>query len=176
LILSSATPAIESYYRALTGEYTLLHLPKRINGAPMPEVSIIDMRKELYNGNRSPISRALKDAVRARIDRGEQSVLFLNRRGFNTYIFCRDCGHIETCPNCEVSLTYHVEQKTLRCHYCGYSKPIPTTCPECGGKRIKYMGTGTEKIEQQVAELFPDARILRLDSDTARAKGAYERF
>lgn len=176
LVLASATPSIESYYNGLNEIYEIIRLPKRINDISMPIVSITDMRKELYNGNRSPISRALNKKIADRLEKKEQTVLFLNRRGYNTYVFCRSCGYIEKCPNCEVSLTYHIDSGTLICHYCGHKKQVPQLCPECHSQKIKYMGTGTEKIQQHVQSLFPDARVLRLDSDTARSKGAYERI
>ncbi|MFA0815855.1 MAG: primosomal protein N' [Anaerofustis sp.] len=174
LILSSATPSPETYWKALSGQYHLLHLPNRANGTPLPAISMIDMRAELYSGNRTPISRALKTKIKDRLQKKEQIVLFLNRRGYNTYVFCRSCGYIEKCPNCDVSLTYHIHDQSMSCHYCGYKKQMPQTCPSCGSEKIKHMGTGTEKIEQFIKQLFPSARVLRLDSDTARYKGAYE--
>ena len=176
LVLSSATPSIETYYKGLNGIYEILRLPDRVNNAPMPTVSIIDMRDELYHGNRSPISRILQDKIEERLANEEQIVLFLNRRGYNTYVFCRDCGYIEKCPHCEVSLTYHNNSSTMICHYCGFKKEVPTVCPDCGSKRIKYMGTGTQKIQEYVQQIFPEARVLRLDSDIARSKGSYERI
>ncbi len=176
LVLASATPSIESYYNGLNEIYEIIRLPKRINDISMPIVSITDMRKELYSGNRSPVSRILHKKIADRLEKKEQTVLFLNRRGYNTYVFCRSCGYIEKCPNCEVSLTYHIDSGTLICHYCGYKKHVPQLCPECKSPKIKYMGTGTEKIQQHVQSLFSDARVLRLDSDIAKSKGAYERI
>ena len=174
LILSSATPSPESYWKALSGEYQLLKLPLRANGTPLPTISIIDMRDELYSGNRTPISHMLKKKISERLEKREQIVLFLNRRGYNTYVFCRACGYIEKCPNCDVSLTYHFQDQSMVCHYCGYKKQMPQKCPSCGSEKIKHMGTGTEKIEQFVHQMFPTAAVLRLDSDTAKYKGAYE--
>ena len=176
LILASATPSIESYYKMKLGKYELLHLTKRANNVQMPSVSIVDMREELYLGNKTPISLALKTEIENRTTRGEQTVLFLNRRGYSTYIFCRGCGYTEKCPNCEVSLTYHIGAESMSCHYCGYKKRVPKICPECSSEKIKYMGTGTEKIEEFVKGLFPNARVLRLDSDVAKVKGAYEKI
>lgn len=174
LLFSSATPSVESYYKANTGEYKLLNIEHRVFGRQMPKVRIADMRKELYSGNRSPISRILKDEIAKRLGSEEQVVLFLNRRGFSTYVFCRSCGYIEQCPNCAVSLTYHHSSESLICHYCAYKKKMPKKCPECASDKIKYMGTGTQKIETYIKRLFPEARILRLDSDTAKTKGAYD--
>ena len=173
LVLASATPSIRSFMRAQTGELTLLRLDKRANNIPMPIISVTDMRGELRSGNRSPISRALMEKMEQRLADHEQILLFLNRRGYNTYVFCRSCGHIEMCPNCEVSLTYHYKDDSLTCHYCGYKKKTPKKCPECGSEKIKFMGSGTEKIEAAVKDMFPLARVLRLDSDVATTKSRY---
>ncbi len=176
LLLASATPSVESYYRALSGEYELLTLKERANKTPMPKVEITDMREELYHGNRTPISKVLKKSLLDTKEKGKQSVLFLNRRGFSTYVFCRDCGYVKKCPNCEVSLTYHMSTEKLTCHYCGHSEYKPNVCPECGSKRIKEMGTGTEKIEEFAKSIVPDAAVSRMDSDTVKYKGAFERI
>ncbi len=176
LVLASATPSTETYYRAMLGEYRLLNLPKRVNDIPMPVITIADMRQELRSGNRTPVSRILADGVRQALVNREQALLFLNRRGYNTYVFCRNCGAIEMCPNCEVSLTYHKNSDSLICHYCGHKKKIAETCPACGSDKIKFMGTGTEKIQKSVEEMFPEARVLRLDSDVAAQRGAYEKI
>ncbi|MBE6038758.1 MAG: primosomal protein N' [Anaerofustis stercorihominis] len=176
LLLSSATPSVESYYKAQSGEYELMVLKNRANKTPMPKVEIADMREELYHGNRTPISKILKQSMLETKKNNEQSVLFLNRRGFSTYVFCRDCGYVKKCPNCEVSLTYHASGERLVCHYCGHREYKPTVCPECSSKRIKEMGTGTEKIEQIAKELVPDAAVSRLDSDTVKYKGAFEKI
>jgi primosomal protein N' (replication factor Y) len=175
LVLASATPSTETYYRAMLGEYRLLTLPKRVNNVPMPVIAIADMREELRNGNRTPVSRVLADAIAEKLARREQVLLFLNRRGYNTYVFCRSCGAIEMCPNCEVSLTYHKNSDSIICHYCGYKKKISETCPVCGSDKIKFMGTGTEKIQKSIEEMFPQARVMRLDSDVAAQRGAYEK-
>ncbi|MCR4894044.1 MAG: primosomal protein N' [Eubacteriales bacterium] len=170
LVLGSATPTTEIYYRTMRGEFTLITMKNRINGSVLPKVEIVDMRSELRHGNRSPISDLLREKIQQRLDAGEQVLLFLNRRGYNTYVFCRSCGHIEMCPNCSVSLTTHASSSTMQCHYCGYTKSIPQVCPECGSEKIRFMGTGTEKIQQSVSEMFPSARVLRLDADTASGK------
>ncbi|WP_329384332.1 replication restart helicase PriA [Anaerofustis sp. HA2171] len=176
LVLGSATPSIESYYKAFRGEYRLLEMKKRANGKDFPKVHIVDMTDEMRNGNRSPISRLLKKEIESRLKKGEQSILFMNRRGFSTYVFCRKCGYIEQCPNCDVSLTYHANTNSLKCHYCGYEKSSPNICPECGSDKIKRAGTGTQKIESHVRSLFPNARILRMDFDTTRKAGSMEKI
>lgn len=176
LVLGSATPSIESYYKAFKGEYKLLEMKKRANGKDFPKVHIVDMTDEMRNGNRTPISRLLKKEIDLRLKRGEQSILFMNRRGFSTYVFCRKCGYIEQCPNCDVSLTYHVNTNSLKCHYCGYEKKAPSICPECGSDKIKMAGTGTQKIESHVRKMFPKARILRMDFDTTRRTGSMEKI
>ena len=170
LVLGSATPTTEIYYRTMRGEFTLITMKNRISGSVLPKVEIVDMRSELRHGNRSPISDLLREKIQQRLEAGEQVLLFLNRRGYNTYVFCRSCGHIEMCPNCAVSLTTHASSSTMQCHYCGYTKSIPHICPECGSEKIRFMGTGTEKIQQSVSEMFPSARVLRLDADTASGK------
>ncbi|MGO5359179.1 replication restart helicase PriA [Anaerofustis sp. LCP19S3_F7] len=176
LVLGSATPSIESYYKAFRGEYRLLEMKKRANGKDFPKVHIVDMTDEMRNGNRSPISRLLKKEIELRLKKGEQSILFMNRRGFSTYVFCRKCGYIEQCPNCDVSLTYHANTNSLKCHYCGYEKSSPNICPECGSDKIKRAGTGTQKIESNVRNMFPDAKILRMDFDTTRKAGSMEKI
>ncbi|WP_138268866.1 replication restart helicase PriA [Anaerofustis stercorihominis] len=176
LVLGSATPSIESYYKAFRGEYRLLEMKKRANGKDFPKVHIVDMTDEMRNGNRSPISRLLKKEIELRLKKGEQSILFMNRRGFSTYVFCRKCGYIEQCPNCDVSLTYHANTNSLKCHYCGYEKSSPNICPECGSDKIKRAGTGTQKIESHVRTMFPDVKILRMDFDTTRKAGSMEKI
>lgn len=176
LVLGSATPSIESYYKAFRGEYRLLEMKKRANGKDFPKVHVVDMTDEMRNGNRSPISRLLKKEIELRLKKGEQSILFMNRRGFSTYVFCRKCGYIEQCPNCDVSLTYHANTNSLKCHYCGYEKSSPNICPECGSDKIKRAGTGTQKIESNVRSMFPDAKILRMDFDTTRKAGSMEKI
>ncbi|WP_281975595.1 primosomal protein N' [Halobacillus litoralis] len=176
VVLGSATPSLESYARAVKGNYHLLTMGKRMNEAVMPEVELIDMRDELHEGNRSMFSRTLKEKIEARIARGEQVVLFLNRRGYSTFVMCRDCGHVSECPHCDIALTYHKRQNRLKCHYCSHEEPMPTECPECESKTIRYFGTGTQKVEEALQELIPEARTIRMDVDTTRRKGAHERL
>ncbi|WP_294463823.1 primosomal protein N' [uncultured Anaerofustis sp.] len=176
LVLGSATPSVESYYKAFKGEYKLLEMENRANGKDFPEVQIVDMTDEMRSGNRSSISRTLSKKIRERLDRKDQIILFMNRRGFSTYVFCRKCGYIEQCPNCDVSLTYHANTNSLRCHYCGYEKRAPEVCPNCGSDKIKKAGTGTQKVEAAVRTLFPDAKILRMDFDTTRKAGSMEKI
>lgn len=173
-ILGSATPSVESYYKALHGEYTLLRLPHRVGMWEMPTVEVIDMREELTKGNRSMFSRSLSEAISDRLARGEQMILFLNRRGYSTFVLCRECGHSMRCPECDVALTYHAAGSNIRCHYCDYEEPVPSVCPNCGGRYIRYFGAGTQKIEGAVNKLFPHARTVRMDTDTTRRKGAHE--
>ncbi len=175
LVLSSATPSADTYLKASLGIYKMLTLKHRVNNIPLPSVSITDMRKELKEGNRSPISAALAERIRQNLLSAKQTLLFLNRRGYNTYVFCRNCGHIEMCPNCEVSLTSHMSSSSLVCHYCGYQKEIPHICPECKSDKIKFMGSGTEKIQRIVEKMFPEAITARLDSDVAANKNMYQK-
>lgn len=170
LVLASATPTTQTYYEALGGKYELLKLTQRVNGTSLPKVDVVDMRVELREGNHSPISNLLHEKIQDRLDKNEQVLLFLNRRGYNTYVFCRECGYIEMCPNCAVSLTTHASSHTMRCHYCGYTKPIPRICPSCHSEKIKFMGTGTEKIQSAVTQMFPNAKVMRMDADTANGK------
>ncbi len=170
LVLASATPTTQTYYEALSGKYELLKLTQRVNGTSLPKVDVVDMRVELREGNRSPISNLLHEKIQDRLNKNEQVLLFLNRRGYNTYVFCRECGYIEMCPNCAVSLTTHASSHTMRCHYCGYTKPIPRICPSCHSEKIKFMGTGTEKIQSAVTQMFPNAKVMRMDADTASGK------
>jgi primosomal protein N' (replication factor Y) len=176
VVLGSATPALESYARAVKGNYQLLTLSKRMNDAVMPEVELVDMREELHEGNRSMFSRILKEKIEDRLAKGEQIVLFLNRRGYSTFVMCRDCGHVQECPHCDIALTYHKNQNRLKCHYCSHEEPMPTQCPECESKTIRYFGTGTQKVEEVIQQLVPEARVLRMDVDTTRRKGSHERL
>jgi len=176
VILGSATPSLESYCRAINGgPYRLLQLKNRIDNRPMPEITVVDMRQEFKGGNSGIFSSELVRAIESRLEKGEQVILFLNRRGFNTFIVCRECGLVMKCPNCDISLTFHVHGK-LRCHYCGYSQMAPGLCPECRSEHISYLGTGTQKVERETAELFPKARILRMDADTTGRKGSHRRI
>ncbi|WP_417281999.1 primosomal protein N' [Chryseomicrobium palamuruense] len=176
VILGSATPSIESYARATKGVYHLVKLPGRANAKPLPPVELIDMREQLKGGNRSMFSIELADAIRDRLAKREQIVLFLNKRGFSSFVLCRDCGSTVQCPNCDISLTYHRMGEALRCHYCGYEEQVPTQCPQCKSEHIRFFGTGTQKVEEELTRLFPEARTLRMDVDTTRTKGAHERI
>lgn len=176
VVLGSATPALESYARAVKGNYQLLTMSSRMNESVMPEVELVDMRDELHSGNRSMFSITLKEKIEERLSRGEQVVLFLNRRGYSTFVMCRDCGHVSECPHCDIALTYHKRQNRLKCHYCSHEEQMPTECPECESKTIRYFGTGTQKVEEALQELIPEARVIRMDVDTTRRKGAHERL
>ncbi|MFZ5643289.1 MAG: primosomal protein N' [Bacillota bacterium] len=175
-VLGSATPAVESYFRAQPGgPYSLLSLTKRVEMRPLPEVTVIDMREELKAGNSGLFSRCLVDAVRERLERREQIILFINRRGYSTFVVCRDCGLVMKCPHCDISLTYHAGRH-LKCHYCNHSSTAPGYCPDCGSQYIGYFGTGTQKVEEEVEKLFPGARTIRMDSDTTSRKGSHGRI
>ena len=176
VILGSATPSLESYARAQKGVYELLVLEKRAKNQPLPTVHIVDMREELRTGNRSMFSVQLADAIRERLERKEQVVLFLNKRGYSSFVLCRDCGTVMQCPNCDISLTYHRSSEMMKCHYCGYDEQVPHTCPECESEHIRFFGTGTQKVEEELAKLVPGARVLRMDVDTTRNKGAHEKI
>lgn len=176
VVLGSATPSLESYARAQKGNYHLLQLPERMNKQAMPTVNLVDMREELHGGNRSMFSVALKEKLEERLQKGEQSVLFLNRRGYSTFVMCRDCGHVVECPHCDISMTYHRKQEQLKCHYCSYEQPMPSECPECESRTIRYFGTGTQKVEEHLQQLIPEAKIIRMDVDTTRRKGAHEKL
>mgnify|MGYP001368910537 CR=1 FL=1 len=176
VILGSATPSLESYARAKKGVYTLLTMAKRIGGQPLPPVEIVDMREEMRAGNRTMFSRLLLDKIKDRLRKGEQTVLLLNRRGFSTFVMCRDCGSVVQCPHCDISLTYHKFHNRMKCHYCGYEEPAPEYCPECGSHHIRFFGSGTQRAEEHLHQLLPEARILRMDVDTTRTRGAHERL
>ncbi|MDO5478747.1 MAG: primosomal protein N', partial [Clostridia bacterium] len=176
LLLASATPDIQSYYKASVGEYKLLKMTKRYNEAKLPEVIISDMRKELANGNRSMLSSVLREEVAKNIASGEQTVLFLNRRGFSTFVSCRDCGYVVSCPECSIALTYHRTDESLNCHYCGYKTGVIKECPECKGSHVRYFGAGTQKLEEEIKKIFPGASCIRMDVDTTTRKGSHERI
>lgn len=176
LVLGSATPSLETRARAQKNVYQLLRLTQRANNqAEIPEVRILDMRKHLKDKSAS-FSEVLLDKISEKIAKREQVVLMLNRRGYSSFIMCRDCGFVPECPNCDISLTLHMDTKTLNCHYCGYTTGIPHTCPNCQSKKIRYYGSGTQKVEEELSELLPEARILRMDVDTTKKKGAHERI
>ncbi len=178
LLLASATPSILSFAMARRGDYTLLEMPHRVMNRPLPEVEIIDMRQELEQGNRSVFSGRLVSALKDCMRRGQQAMLLMNRRGYNSFISCRSCGHVMKCPNCDISLTYHVSggDGQLHCHYCGYVQPPPTTCPECRSKYIRFFGAGTQKVEEELRKLFPHVGIVRMDIDTTSGKDGHQKL
>lgn len=175
LLLGSATPSVVSYQRAQEGIYELLELTERYNKVVLPEISIVDMREELKRGNRSIISSELCSKMKDTLEAGRQVILFLNRRGYSTFVSCRECGYVARCPGCGLSLTYHKAGGQAVCHYCGYHEPAPNKCPECGSKYIRYFGSGTEKLEEVVSDLFPEYAAERLDLDTVKRKGELTR-
>ncbi len=177
MVLSSATPSIESYTKALEGKYKLLKLTERYGGATLPDVKIYDMRNEQRRGNTSPIGLLLKEQMKEVAQRGEQSILFLNRRGYNTSVTCRSCGETLTCPNCSISLNYHTKRGTydngfLFCHFCGFKSRVPEECPSCRSEHLQKIGFGTQKIEREIGEILPDKRVLRMDADSTSAKNS----
>ncbi|MEX3616415.1 primosomal protein N' [Paenibacillus glucanolyticus] len=181
VILGSATPSLESYHAAKSQAQDhfapqLLEMPSRALGNRLPEVQIVDMREELRDGNRSMFSRSLHAAITTRLERGEQTVLLLNRRGYSTFVMCRSCGYVAGCPECDISLTYHQKSNNLRCHYCGYAAQAPEVCPDCGSEHIRYFGTGTQRVEEELAKLFPGIRVIRMDVDTTTEKGSHEKL
>lgn len=176
VVMGSATPSLETYFKASKGEYRLVNLEKRILDRPLPYVEIVDMRQELKNGNKSIFSVELQRKILDRFKKQEQILLFLNRRGFHTFVSCRECGHVLKCPHCEISLTYHAKSDELKCHYCGYGTSSPVICPSCGSKAIRHFGTGTQRVEEEVKKLLPQARVARVDVDTTSQKGAYDRI
>ena len=176
LVLGSATPSIEEYYKAINGQYKLLEINKRANNKPMPKIEVVDMKDELMIGNKSIFSSKLKLDMEEAVKNKNQIILFLNRRGYSKFVSCRKCGYVFTCENCDISLTYHKKSNTGKCHYCGYEKEIPKECPECKSKYIKPFGIGTQKIEEEIKSLFPNMRVLRLDRDTTSKKGSFDRI
>ncbi|MGY4689771.1 primosomal protein N' [Salibacterium sp. K-3] len=176
VLMGSATPSLESYARASRDVYRLLEMPARVNEAVMPEVEVTDMREELKKGNRSAFSEQLLAKMEDRIEKKEQIVLFLNRRGYSTFVMCRSCGYTAPCPHCEITLTYHHTGRRLKCHYCGYEESLMQTCPDCGSEHIRFFGTGTQKVEEEITRLLPDARVIRMDVDTTSRKGAHEKL
>lgn len=174
VVLGSATPSIESYFRAEKGEIEFFTLENRADGAEMPEIQLVDMREELKNNNRSIFSMKLLNSIEDRLFKKEQIILFLNRRGFSTFVSCRKCGYVFKCESCDISLTYHSQSNMLTCHYCGKKENFNKICPSCGSKYVKYFGIGTERIEEEIKKHFPLARTLRMDFDTTRKKDSYE--
>ncbi len=175
LVLGSATPTFESYARALKGVYTLLSLPKRVNDAKLPSIKVIDMAMEAKKRNMI-LSEYLKEKIIDRLDRKEQVILFLNRRGYGTLVSCMACGYAFKCPNCDITLTFHKSSNALRCHYCGYYLKKPEVCPECKSQEIRESGIGTEKLESELSKFFPSARLIRMDADTTSKKGSHDRI
>ncbi|MGN1457032.1 MAG: primosomal protein N' [Acutalibacteraceae bacterium] len=175
LLLSSATPSVESYYYAQQGRYSLETLTSRYGKAKLPYVITVDMNLEQQQGNMSNYSSVLLEAIDDNLEHGHQSIILLNRRGHNTFVSCRQCREVISCPNCSISLTYHSANNRLMCHYCGYSIPAPSECPYCHSPKIRYSGSGTQRAEQEIQEIFPSARILRLDTDSTMQKFAYEK-
>lgn len=175
LVLGSATPSLEGYYRAQNGEYQLFCMTKRLTGGELARVQVVDLRQELKEGNRSIFSRRLQELLADRLSKGEQSILFLNRRGYAGFLSCRSCGYVAKCPHCDVSLSEHRGGKMI-CHYCGFTQKKPLQCPECGSKYILGFKAGTEQIEEKLKELFPQARTLRMDGDTTKTKDSYEKI
>lgn len=176
VLLASATPLVESTFRAKSGKYRPLFLKNRVNDATLPKTSIIDMRQEMSDGNMSIFSRELIEEMSYNLKKGQQTILFLNRRGFSSFVSCRSCGYVATCPNCNVSLTYHKSINKLICHYCDYAHPVYTKCPECSSKYIKHFGIGTQRVADEVKEIFPQARIIRMDADTTEARLSHEKL
>lgn len=173
-VLGSATPDLNTFYKAQNRNIEFLKLTKRANSSNLPNVEIIDLREELANGNKTMISRALYEQIENNLKERKQTILFLNRRGFSTFVMCRDCGHTIKCKNCNITLTYHNKDNKLKCHYCGYKQKNVTTCPECGSRKIKYFGTGTQKLEEQIKKMFPIATTIRMDIDTITKKNSHE--
>lgn len=181
MILGSATPSISTYMKAMPGvkpwnKLTLIEMNERVRGRKLPEVEIVDMREELVQGNKSIFSGALVKEMQECLDQGHQAILFINRRGYSTFVSCRACGHVEKCGNCDVSMTYHMHDDRLHCHYCGEERKPPKICPECGSKFIKFFGTGTQKVEEEVAARFPGVKVSRMDVDTTGGKDSHEKI
>jgi primosomal protein N' (replication factor Y) len=177
VVLGSATPSLETYHNGVHGKYRLLELPERIEKRPLPEVEILDMREEFHRTKKDEVlSRKLVEEIGERLARHEQVMVLLNRRGYSAFVLCRDCGESVHCKNCAISMTYHKREHRLVCHYCGYMRPAPKTCPKCGSEFVQYLGTGSEKLEQLLHGMFPQARISRLDRDTVRGRDDFERM
>lgn len=176
VLLGSATPSLESYHLALRGNYSLVELPRRVKNLPLPKISLVDMRAEFNNGNRSMLSEELSTRLQHTLDSGDQAIIFLNRRGFSRFVLCRECGYVIECPNCQVSLTYHQVDQGLKCHYCGFRDQLPSSCPECASRYLRQFGSGTQQVDEFLKQSFPKIRTVRLDADTTRTKGAHQRL
>lgn len=174
LLLSSATPSVESFYMAEKGIYNLVKLTERYGNATLPQVSVVDMNEEQMKGNFSNYSTTLKELLSSNLIHKKQSIILLNRRGYNTFLSCRSCGQVVTCPNCSISMTYHSANNRMMCHYCGHSVPYTDECPDCHQHTLKFSGAGTQKAEQELVDMFPSARVLRMDADATMTKSSYE--
>ena len=174
LVLGSATPDISTYYKAENNKIEMLKLTKRANESNLPKVNVIDLREELANGNRSILSRKLYEEIEKNLKDKKQTILFLNRRGYSTFVMCRDCGYTVKCKNCNITMTYHIKTNKLKCHYCGHEEKNLTECPECHSKNIKYFGTGTQRLEEDINKIFPEATTIRMDIDTVTRKNSHE--
>ena len=174
LVLGSATPDLVTYYKAQKGRIKLLELTQRANNSKLPKVEVIDLKMELASGNRSMLSNALQQAIEENLKEKRQTILFLNRRGYSTFIMCRECGYTVKCKNCDISMTYHKTENKLKCHYCGHEEKIVTICPECHSTKIRYFGTGTQKLEAEINKMFPQASTIRMDVDTVTKKNSHE--
>ena len=176
LVLGSATPSMDTYYKAKNEEIALLELTKRANEAELPSIDVIDLREELAKGNKSMISTKLYGEIQKNLENKEQTILYLNRRGFSTFVICRSCGYTVKCKNCNINLTYHSNKNKLKCHYCGYEEKLVSICPECGSDQIRYFGTGTQKLESEINKLFPNSTTIRMDVDTVSKKNSHEQI
>ncbi|MDR2047635.1 MAG: primosomal protein N' [Clostridiales bacterium] len=176
LVLGSATPSVDTYFSMKNGEYKLLSMPNRVNDKRLPKIEIVDMCRELREGNAGLFSRRLEDAVARALKEGNQAMIYLNRRGYSSFVMCRACGYVAKCSDCDISLTYHIDDGVLKCHYCGKKFHMISECPECGGKNLRFGKTGTEKVVKEMGALFPKARILRMDNDTTREKDGHEKI
>lgn len=174
LVLGSATPSIDEYYKAKNGEYNLIEINQRANKNPLPKIEVVDMKEELNKGNKSIFSFKLQEEIKYAVKNNNQVILFLNRRGYASFVSCRSCGYVFQCENCDISLTYHKGKNIGRCHYCGYEREIPKECPECSSTYVKPFGVGTQKIEEELKVIFPKLRVLRMDKDTTSKKGSLE--
>lgn len=174
VVMGSATPAVETYYQALEGQHTMLVMSKRIATALLPNVTVVDMREELRKKRRSVISLPLQELLAETINRGEQAIILLNRRGYATFVMCRECGHIVRCKHCDISLVYHAVGKKLKCHYCQSIEEVPDICPECSSRYIRFFGTGTQKLQEELGKLFPHVRVVRMDQDTTGGRKTYD--
>ena len=174
LVLGSATPDLNTYYDATQGKKELIVLKNRANNSKLPDVEIVDLKEEIANGNRSMLSNILVEKMKQNLENKKQTILFLNRRGYSTFVMCRDCGNTLKCKRCNITLTYHIKENKLKCHYCGYETKNVQECPKCNSKNIKYFGTGTQKLELEISKIFPSASIIRLDIDTITAQNTHE--